>query len=546
MAFDVIITSFRMNAPMSPAQTLEELFGFEPDRARSLTRAFPATVIEGTTRVHADIAAEQLREAGAKVEVRARGQVASKIREVAANPRHVEHARTSAEPAAAKTQVKAEPAAADVLQKAAAAAQRLQTRTESLMQAVAPNTGATSAAAQAIEPLATAAPAPSAKVFSTVAMQNIEADLQRFEVTDFGPPPSPVIPHNDWADAFANSTPPPKAEARAASAPSGASGLKVNVGKADLPDIDDLFSPPAPKTAPQSPGAHAVKPKGDALDELFSPPGADTYYKQKAEVSGGGRQGAPTKDGKVRARAPRGADKGWDTAPDPKGLDAGGLDAAAAEGAKSAAGTLLKTALGKAAAGVAALGVVAGAGLTVINAREEAAMEKTQFANSAEGKEQAKVAEIKKRIHPVIRLAPASLAPAFAGILRRQIDKAHHVKIEWDGAPKDVDCMLLADDKKSEARMTKLLRTGEVIEYPEEAAEQFKEQIETLRTAMGKPNKKFTPVCLSVAFLDDSEKTGAELSKVSVDIKDEDEDEDELDDKGEATIGTPTKHETSF
>ncbi len=300
-----------MNSRESASQVLERIFGTEPERARALVRQFPTTVIEGTTRAHAEIAAEQLREAGAKVEITER---------VKAAPVAVPAPAASAPSADA--------------QWAAASAE--------VAWPVVPQ--ARSSAAKIVEPVM-AAEAPPRRMFNTVAMQNIEADLQRFEVADFGPPPAPA--RNDWADSL----PPSALDGGTKSEFGTPSHLKLKMGKTAAPEIEELFAPPPPKSMQQGVGAHGLKGKADKLD-LFSPPGADNYFKSKADPSNPGRGPAAPKDGSTRGLSPRGEDKAW-RPPADKSLGRGTLegDAGVDQRAQAAGKTTLKSILTKAVAG---------------------------------------------------------------------------------------------------------------------------------------------------------------------------------------------------
>ncbi len=262
MSFDVIITSFPETAGMSVSKALEELFGFETEHARSLARSLPVTVITGTSKAHAEIAAQQLRAVGADVQIVDRSRVRTGQSEGV-----VPEQQGGAKPFA-KTEAwgggSAHEAADALLQKSAPTLQGFA------------DEPARAAIAQATA-RAAGEPAPR-KMFSTVAMQNIEADLKRFETTDFGPAPS--TEHNNWADSM----PPPALPSqpnKALSAQALAMARNKAAAKADLPDVDALFTPPSQETAPAA-GFKDRKVKGE-LDDLFSPPGADQYFRRKVE-----------------------------------------------------------------------------------------------------------------------------------------------------------------------------------------------------------------------------------------------------------------------
>ncbi len=528
MTFDVIITSFRMNSRESASQVLERAFGIEPERARALVRTFPATVIQGTSRAHAENAAEQLREAGAKVE----------IAEHVQPPPSAPSAKTAADLAGS---AKTEAFGSDAIEKLAAIAKKLQEQKQGVVQPLAASAIASTAAAEVSPAAAQVSPAtaqlakdvaaldaaPPRKMFSTVAMQSIEADLQRFEVTDFGPPPP--VERNDWADPI---TPNEKLSAKVENAQQPR--LKLQAGKPGFPEVDELFAPPPAKSTTQGVTAQSGQAKGNEIDELFSPPGADHYYKGKAEVPGQGRAYPGHKDAQARPLTPRGEDKVWRPAQD-KSLDQGNLTGDGGDAVKEAAGATAKTMLAKAAAGLLAMTLVAGVGLAVLNAREARALNQPRPMDPGETKAEWMRKEDTKRMHPVLRMAPSSIAPAFASILRKQIDKVFHVAVEWDDSPEDLDCMLVGRDKKFQARMTKLMRTGAKIEYPAEVEAQFDEHVETLRMAHGKPNQQFARVCLSVEFLDDSEKE-PKAKKVIPELELGNDEDEEQDDQAGATI----------
>jgi hypothetical protein len=67
---DVVLIGFRLNATLKPAQALEIVLGLDAQTAKNLSRRFPASVLEGVSREHAERAAADLTAAGAKVELR--------------------------------------------------------------------------------------------------------------------------------------------------------------------------------------------------------------------------------------------------------------------------------------------------------------------------------------------------------------------------------------------------------------------------------------------------------------------------------------------
>ena len=67
---DVVVSGFRLNGAESPAKVLERVLRCSGEQARALSKRFPVTVQGELSRAAADSLAAQLREAGARVEVR--------------------------------------------------------------------------------------------------------------------------------------------------------------------------------------------------------------------------------------------------------------------------------------------------------------------------------------------------------------------------------------------------------------------------------------------------------------------------------------------
>lgn len=70
MRYDVVLVGFRLNASMKPAQALHSVLGLDAATCKELTRQFPASVLAGVSLSRAEKVAQQLTDAGAKVEVR--------------------------------------------------------------------------------------------------------------------------------------------------------------------------------------------------------------------------------------------------------------------------------------------------------------------------------------------------------------------------------------------------------------------------------------------------------------------------------------------
>lgn len=467
MSFDVVITGFRSRSGQTPAAVLEDLFGFEPDKARSLVRSFPSAVIQGTTEAHAQIAAEQLREAGAEVEIRARQKPAALSLNQAADMAKVGAKLLEASPAHAQAQ----------------------------------------------------APA-SRKVFSTVAMKNIEADLNKFELEGFGPmfkeqakaaSASAFDPKGSPASAFDALDALPFEKPLAAPA-------KKAAAKAELPDVDSLFEAPPPKQVDR--GGFGDDADGGGLDDLFRRPGDE--FRSPGSSKGSGRPSS-----ELKAKRPSAQQKGWDTPRQGKGGSGGeskgwdspskGVDqganaagAAGAEGAKAAGGAAMKAIVAKVAAGVAAVSIAAGASAAVLSSREAAAEAKQAQAaavKQADGKAGGRVT----KLHPAIKLAPAALENSFAGVLRKRVPNTFTVVVEWEGAPDDMQCMLVKKHKAKHAeRMVALEQTGKRLEVPPEGQEQLKEHIEGMKAANGTSKAEYEGVCLSVSEHPEGSKPDAE------------------------------------
>ncbi len=67
--YDVVVLGFRLRGRTAPHGLLEEMFGFESEKARELTESFPCTVLERTSLGHAERVAARLRDEGARVKV---------------------------------------------------------------------------------------------------------------------------------------------------------------------------------------------------------------------------------------------------------------------------------------------------------------------------------------------------------------------------------------------------------------------------------------------------------------------------------------------
>lgn len=70
MRSDVVIVGYRLNAKEPAAKALERILGLGPEDARKLARGFPAVVARAVTLERAEALAEQLKAAGAQVDVR--------------------------------------------------------------------------------------------------------------------------------------------------------------------------------------------------------------------------------------------------------------------------------------------------------------------------------------------------------------------------------------------------------------------------------------------------------------------------------------------
>ncbi len=241
MSYDVVITGATAKARQTAAQVLEDTLGFEPAQARELTATFPSAVIARTSATHAEIAAEQLRDAGFTVEIVDRN------------------------PAAAPPQPSAPvPSATD-----AGGPERSEQAHVSVQR----------------------------RMFDTRAIRSLEQDLEHVDLgalTRTAPNPSQSFGAFDFDDGAPG--------ARTARAASAAVGTPPH---AALPDVDALFRPTPSRVRTISGAPHPqARGAVDGLDDLFQAPGprgAETYFTRKTPDGRGGPRAARG-EGKFRTR----------------------------------------------------------------------------------------------------------------------------------------------------------------------------------------------------------------------------------------------------
>lgn len=100
--------------------------------------------------------------------------------------------------------------------------------------------------------------------------------------------------------------------------------------------------------------------------------------------------------------------------------------------------------------------------------------------------------------HPLVKMAPKSVEPAIASILRQRFRGLHKVMVEWPEGQKPegkVECMLLEQEHAS--GLKELLSTGRPIAPPIAVREQLQDHIGVLRAADANPDAAYIPICLA-------------------------------------------------
>jgi hypothetical protein len=103
-------------------------------------------------------------------------------------------------------------------------------------------------------------------------------------------------------------------------------------------------------------------------------------------------------------------------------------------------------------------------------------------------------------LHPILRLAPKPMEAALASIMRKRVPGTHAVSIDWPEGqePKEsVQCMLVeGSTAQREQRVHALLATGKRMTLTPLIESQLRDHEEVLRIALGDANAHFSSLCL--------------------------------------------------
>jgi hypothetical protein len=514
LSFDVVVTRFAQEGRESPDALLERLLGLTPERARELSRSLPSVVVTRTSREHATVLAEQLRDQGAEVQVLQAGRSVleankgtkveprrAAVREVYAArnderetmPRAITHRKAVALPrrddeVAQPARVERVAVSLRELTAHSAAAQTGAAAT--LAQAPSPSPMPTeplsTPSAEQVEAAARAAEALTRRAQQAAAaatVAEVERDLGSIDFARFN------RPEND-ANAQVAKDADPFAALELGSAfgqdplfPAEAPTEKAKPSSL-VDEFDDVVNRPLDFGGPTAKPQAKPKTAHDSdIEGLFSTPlRAAPTPARPAEPRPKAAQGSTRE-----ARAPVSEDPPAqvtliEAEPKQHSLTV-----------KIAAALLLLCSLG-----VLGLVLSDGGGGTSAPTHQGSAEAKLESGD-----------DTPDNMHVLVRLMPRGMDRSMGVVLRQLVSGTFNVQLDVEGLPNDTQCLLIkADDGQGTARLRKLLRTGARVPLSDEANAAFDEHEQSLRLAMGEGRMTFKRVCLSVDLYKESLKTG--------------------------------------
>jgi hypothetical protein len=517
LSFEVVVTRFAQQSRESPAALLERLLGLEPEQARQLSARTPAVVVSRTTREHASLLADQLRSAGAQVQViqaarrppsaattspsEARRPAIREVYAARADERELSSRALPSEPRAnlpaatrpleraAELRAEAQPAAAPARVERATAPLPEPTpvapgsRSQSEPQAPA----AATAEARTPEPLAPSVAASthetpfmakgaSAELHALAARGLGDVNLSRFTMSDQpGSAPAATAAAGQASASGFGSDPLFPAEV-----------VEREKTNALLDDFDDVINRPLDFGA-ATPKAKAASAVDSEIEGLFSAP-----VRGAARPKNEPRAAAAPARGR-EAEAPRHSSSTTAQTPTQEIVIYDAPEAPKSRKLMKGALTLLLLCL---------LGVV-GAALGDSGGGESPRADNHVVAGAAlaEGDTE------QNKMHVLVRMAPKGIDRSMALVLRELVTGTHKVQMDIEGFPEDAQCLLVrAEDGMATKRIRKLLRTGMRVPLNEGAKAAFVEHEASLRLALG-DKVMFKPLCLSVDLYKESLKS---------------------------------------
>jgi hypothetical protein len=498
LSFEVVVTRFAQQSRESPAALLERLLGLEPEQARQLSARTPAVVVSRTTREHASLLADQLRSAGAQVQViqaarrppsaattspsEARRPAIREVYAARADERELSSRALPSEPRANL------PAATRPLERATAPLPEPTpvapgSRSQSEPQAPA----AATAEARTPEPLAPSVAASthetpfmakgaSAELHALAARGLGDVNLSRFTMSDQpGSAPAATAAAGQASASGFGSDPLFPAEV-----------VEREKTNALLDDFDDVINRPLDFGA-ATPKAKAASAVDSEIEGLFSAP-----VRGAARPKNEPRAAAAPARGR-EAEAPRHSSSTTAQTPTQEIVIYDAPEAPKSRKLMKGALTLLLLCL---------LGVV-GAALGDSGGGESPRADNHVVAGAAlaEGDTE------QNKMHVLVRMAPKGIDRSMALVLRELVTGTHKVQMDIEGFPEDAQCLLVrAEDGMATKRIRKLLRTGMRVPLNEGAKAAFVEHEASLRLALG-DKVMFKPLCLSVDLYKESLKS---------------------------------------
>jgi hypothetical protein len=103
-------------------------------------------------------------------------------------------------------------------------------------------------------------------------------------------------------------------------------------------------------------------------------------------------------------------------------------------------------------------------------------------------------------LHPLLAATPAIARPALAAILRARIAGVHDLPVSFAASgTSTAHCTLVAHEEgHTEQRLSEVRATGRVVSAPREAQAELQVHMRALAATLGRPADSFTPVCLAL------------------------------------------------
>ncbi len=486
MHCDVVMVGYRLNAKEPAAKALERILGLTPEDARRLARAFPVTVVEGTSESDAVRIRDELQAAGALVELRAQSRAPGFVSEARTNARfdaagavqepESPATRLTPEPTrnsnlgpradlgtAGRTRLTPEPArSSNVGPRIDVALAAPTRRTPEPLRASSP--GPSAALRPSPEPFAAVPPTPTSApvVFpasATAAPQAQQDGSGAYQLGEFG---------FEIARSRTVSRPP--------SAPPPPRGADVSL------DLELAAGLPLELDQPSAAGPSLdFGGRNTPANDLHS-------LGERFEELGPGRRARAPEVEEHAFRAIQRISKGHESRrPPPRQSASARVRSALTRSLRAWLPSLALLALLSAATAAAVGYALDPSDMLGVLRREGSA---DAF---VPGRPQ------DRDLHPLLRATPSITRAPLASMLRARIAGVHEVPVSYEDGSKTVQCALVENvPGQTEARLEQVRQTGREIAPPIPIMAQLREHARALRAANARADLELTPICLAL------------------------------------------------